>query len=250
MRSTVIGTAVITLCLHVAAACMPATHDQDQDAGVDGGGPSLENAAAVVGGEGGEVALQGGARVVLAAGSVASDVEIGVAQLADASVAESPQSTSSVGPAVAFTPHRQTFTVAVTIDVPYDATASDVMLVRLDDEADTTWEPIADASFSAGLASVQTTHFSIYRVVAREDADEQAHCLDVCADVQSTCGGEGTCADQCARLAAMCLPVGLSRFLTCTEDVLDEPTLECGSLSDCSNVEGCFNDEGSGSSGG
>jgi hypothetical protein len=237
---------IVGLCLPSLLAACPAGAPGPQDGGPgDAGDHALARASATVGGAGGEVALADGALVAVPAGALAADVDIAVAEVGDTSIAAAPQATTVAGAAVAFTPHGQTFTVPVTIEVPYDAASSDLALLRLDDEADETWELVAGAGFAGGRASITTTHFSIYRVVTRADADERGHCLDVCAEVQSTCGGGGTCDDQCARIFGLCLPAGVSRFLTCTEDVLDGAPLDCGALGSCSEVEGCTRDEAS-----
>lgn len=62
----------------------------------------------------------------------------------------------------AFTPHGASFADRVTIALHYGGVA-DVVL-RLDDENDTTWERVSDVTFADGVATFEVYGFSIYAV--------------------------------------------------------------------------------------
>jgi hypothetical protein len=84
--------------------------------------------------------------------------------------------------ATAFTPHRTTFAVPITLSLFYEAPRGVALTVlRLDDENDTTWE-FVPAEFKDGVAFFQTTHFSIYSVTACDPADDPA---GLCSDLTS-----------------------------------------------------------------
>jgi hypothetical protein len=68
---------------------------------------------------------------------------------------------------VVFTPHGLTFKVPVTLTIPYASASADLVVLRLDDERDTTWE-VLPATFEGGKARVQTTRFSV-------DGGERVH---------------------------------------------------------------------------
>jgi hypothetical protein len=69
---------------------------------------------------------------------------------------------AEVGEAVVLTPHGTTFDAPVTVNVATTLTGDEVVLLRLDDEDDTTWEAAGPVSVSGGFATFQVDHFSVY----------------------------------------------------------------------------------------
>lgn len=65
----------------------------------------------------------------------------------------------------AFTPHGTSFFEPVTIELRYGGAAD--MVLRLDDENDTTWELVSNVTFADGVASFEVYGFSIYVVTRR-----------------------------------------------------------------------------------
>ncbi|MFM2421298.1 MAG: hypothetical protein RL385_6021, partial [Pseudomonadota bacterium] len=99
--------------------------------------------------------------------------ELTVAAIAEESIAaDLPSVLTPVSPATAFTPHGTTFEAPVTLSLFYDAPAGAALVVlRLDDEQDTTWERVP-AIFKDGVAFFETTHFSIYSVRGCDPAED------------------------------------------------------------------------------
>lgn len=116
-----------------------------------------------IGPEGGEV-RGGGARVDVPAGALSGDVEIGVAAVSG--VATLPSGFEAAGPAIAFTPHGTTFASPARLELPHDGSATGAM--RLDDESDTTWEPLTPAELTGELVLLDVARFSV--IVATRDA--------------------------------------------------------------------------------
>lgn len=133
----------------------------------DGGAPErqleVEQASEILDDQGGQLATEAGG-IDVPAGALTTDTEVSVAEVsAEQIVAKLPSVLHAVAPAVAFTPHGQTFTKPVTLSLFHEGTSADLVVLRLDDESDTEWERV-DATFAAGVAYVTSTHFSIYNV--------------------------------------------------------------------------------------
>jgi hypothetical protein len=131
---------------------------------------AVRNAQAKIGQDGGDVATHDGA-VAVPAGAVQSEVQVAVAQV-DPAMLSAPLSSAldPVTPPVAFTPHGTEFAEAVTLSLFFEKTVgtSNLHVVRLDNEQDTSWERVdpETVQFDSGLALVSTTHFSVYGVVS------------------------------------------------------------------------------------
>jgi hypothetical protein len=137
----------------------------------------------------------GGAKVEIPAGALATGTDIGVAAVDLSALAALPAVISAAGSAIAFTPHGTTFQTPVTLTLPHDG-SGDVVL-RLDDEADTTWEVVSSAVFAGSEAKVTTSTFSIYVVASQ--------CQPYCAKVEALCGStltQGTCQSTCSTRAS------------------------------------------------
>lgn len=133
--------------------------------GCDGGGKK-NSGATPIGPDGGSV--QGdGATVTVPPGALAGDVVITVGQVSLGDlVAPLPDATTLSGQPFAFQPHGTTFSLPVSIVLPYTGSAN--VILRLDDETDTTWETVSGATFNAGLATFQTSAFSLYAAALEE----------------------------------------------------------------------------------
>lgn len=130
------------------------------------------------------------------AGALSSSVTIGVAQVPIPSTL--PTGMSAAGNTFAFTPHGTTFLAPVTIRLPYAGSADTVL--RLDNEQDTSWEPIEGATFASGVVTFTTSRFSLFIVVNQ--------CQPLCSHAATVCDGgtadttHGTCLSACTRIAA------------------------------------------------
>lgn len=145
------------------------------------------------GSSGATVIAKDGAEVSVPAGVAPAGVTIAVAK-STATTAAAPAWVSQTGDVYAFTPHGTTFSAPVTLKLPYTG-AGDVVL-RLDDENDTTWEIVEGATFANGVATVQVSKFSLYLVAS--------HCQKVCDAAEAACASEaqvntGTCVSACQK---------------------------------------------------
>jgi len=138
--------------------------------GGDGGGSNLPTEVEeTIGEEGGTVETES-ANLEIPAGALPEGVEITVAGLDESAVEELPPTSADVVLAavpVAFLPHGLTFDEPVAVALAYDVEAvGDVALVvmKLDDEEDTTWELVPGATFENGQALFSITSFSVYGV--------------------------------------------------------------------------------------
>jgi hypothetical protein len=113
------------------------------------------------------------AAIAVPAGALRAATDLTVAAIAEESIAADLSSVlTPVSPATAFTPHGTTFEAPVTLSLFYDAPAGAALVVlRLDDEQDTTWERVP-AIFKDGVAFFETTHFSIYSVRGCDPAED------------------------------------------------------------------------------
>ncbi|MBN1611108.1 MAG: hypothetical protein JW940_31035 [Polyangiaceae bacterium] len=121
-----------------------------------------------IGVDGGE-ASGGGAKVTIPSGALSSSTQIEVAKV-DVSDAEVPGDLILVSDAIAFTPHGTKFKKAVTLGIPYDSSASHLVLLRLDNEEDTAWASVSGGQFDDGTATLDVKSFSVYAVGAEEQS--------------------------------------------------------------------------------
>ncbi|MBL0195651.1 MAG: hypothetical protein IPQ09_15755 [Myxococcales bacterium] len=195
---------------------------------VPGGSVSKEVSAA-----GGQVALPSGETLDIPAGAVTGSVKVEVTQIDPAKVQAKPAQIEFVSAPVAFTPHGLTFAVPITITLPFTSTRTDLVVLRLDDEKDTTWEIVPGATFEGGKAKFQTSRFSVYIVGLRLDAN--ATCQELCPKIQA-CTTD--CASGCATARATCLPDAWGRVAACIEGAL-KPTQDCPRVETCIASEPC-----------
>ncbi|MEW5848640.1 MAG: hypothetical protein AB2A00_07485 [Myxococcota bacterium] len=184
--------ASVVAALILGASCAQTGDSQEEKQ--DSGTPTSTKAN--VGSQGGSVS-HGGASVEVPPGALGTDVEVTVAEVPFPAAAL-PADMTTTGSAFAFTPHGTTFTSPVTLELPHDGTADAVL--RLDDENDSTWEIVDGATFANGVATVQTTRFSVYVTVSS--------CSRLCAHGATVCGAagsavtQGTCVSSCTSQAA------------------------------------------------
>lgn len=104
------------------------------------------------------------------AGALGQGVEVTIASLDPAATAELPVTSGEIELAaapVAFLPHGLTFDEPVAVSLTYDANVAgsvDLVVMKLDDEEDTTWEVVQGATFEGGRAHFSITSFSVYAV--------------------------------------------------------------------------------------
>jgi hypothetical protein len=170
--------------------------------GDDSGGGSNEgddytgnnSAAGEIGEAGGRVELNDGAKLAVPEGALPESTTVSV-QRVPVSEVPLPNGLSLVSEAYAFEPHGTEFDEAVTLTLPYDASATGAVVLKLDDESDETWEEVDDASFDDGVATVRTRSFSIYGVGATDqgggDDDAGADPIDAATDNGGGSGGSG-----------------------------------------------------------
>jgi hypothetical protein len=123
----------------------------------------------VIGQDGGAVSAAG-AGVQIPSGALTQPVTIAVTSMSPDAVATTGTLTVDDRAGVvllasdpfAFTPHGTRFAKPVRLQLPYRGTAD--VVIRLDDEHDTSWEPVAGATFADGKATVEVDGFSVYAV--------------------------------------------------------------------------------------
>ncbi len=176
------------------------------------------------GGSGATVIAKDGAEVSVPAGIAPAGVTIAVAK-STATTAAVPAWVGQTGDVYAFTPHGTTFSAPVTLKLPYTG-AGDVVL-RLDDENDTTWEIVEGATFANGVATVQVSKFSLYLVAS--------HCQKVCDAAEAACASvakvnTGTCVSACQKgnvaVSKACLALE-SKLFDCYVKATDAAQFDC-----------------------
>jgi hypothetical protein len=107
-----------------------------------------------------------GAKVEIPAGALATNTEIKV-ELSSAGAPALPVGLTAVGQMFAFTPHGTTFSVPVTMTIPFDPTSVPAGRAPAiyKTNAQNQWEQIANATFGADNVSAQVTSFSVVTVV-------------------------------------------------------------------------------------
>ena len=128
----------------------------------------LQSVEAVVDREGGQIRHPAGASLGVPSAAVEHKVlRIEVA----APTAAIPQGWTEASPAFAFTPHGTTFEAPVTVSLPLETPgAQSVVVWRLEDESDQSWERIDEVTVRDGLAIFETNRFSIYLASGRSTA--------------------------------------------------------------------------------
>lgn len=191
----------------------------------EGAKPAASGGASVrreVSSSGGQVALPGGQTVDVPAGALDSSTTITVAEADPAALQPEPDQIDLVAKPVVFTPHGLTFKVPVTLTIPYVSASKDLVVLRLDDERDTTWE-VVPATFEGGKARIQTTRFSVYGVAQR--LDSSATCTEICARLGAC---EADCASRCATTRSTCLPSAWGQVVACLASSSSPDAGACG----------------------
>ncbi|MFN0179970.1 MAG: hypothetical protein ACKVZ0_14315 [Gemmatimonadales bacterium] len=114
-----------------------------------------------IGPAGGTVSGPNGAQVVVPAGALSTNTTIGVTESSTGSP-QLPVGTVSFGPMFAFTPHGTTFSVPVTITVPFTASsvAAGATPFLYKTNAAGGWDRVANATVNAGTMTALVTSFS------------------------------------------------------------------------------------------
>jgi len=120
-----------------------------------------DTATNVIGAEGGTVQLPRGARVAIPAGALAEPTSITITVLNADAVQGIPGNLEAVGATYAFLPHGTTFSQPVTIELPFAGSDAGLRAQRLDDEQDTTWEPMLGGTTRNGVLFVESRTFSV-----------------------------------------------------------------------------------------
>lgn len=123
--------------------------------------------ASGIGAAGGTVDCPAGAKVVIPAGALASNVEIAVAE-SGAGAPALPAGYTAIGSIFAFTPHGTHFATPATITVPFDTTlvpAGGTPLLFKTDSSATNWTEVTGATADAGTMSGAVSGFSWVTVV-------------------------------------------------------------------------------------
>ena len=143
-----------------AATCLVLALGACGGGGDDGNG-GTPSTGQVVGAAGGTVAGPNGAKVVIPAGALASDVTINVAQTSAGSP-PLPAGFAALGPMFAFTPHGTSFAMPATVTLPFDPTLvpAGVTPELYKTNAQNEWVPVPGAVFTATSVTAQFTGFS------------------------------------------------------------------------------------------
>jgi len=168
----------------------------DDSGGASNGGDTYtgkSSAAGEIGEAGGTLELDDGAKLTVPEGALAKRKTVSV-QRVSVSEVPLPDGLSLASKAYAFEPHGTKFDKAVTLTLPFDASAKGTVVLKLDDESDETWEEVDGARFYDDVATVQTRSFSIYGVGGTDDnsGDDDAGVdpTDAATDNGGT-GGDG-----------------------------------------------------------
>ena len=194
----------------LAAACGSSPAGKPPgDGGQDVAGHPGDIAATKVGAAGATLSSEA-VTVRVPAGALTADVWLSVTRLGAESTATLPAATAVGLEGVAelsnelfaFTPHGTTFTMPVEIEILHQGQGN--VVLRLDDEQDTTWEFVPGATFDAGKARFQVTHFSVYAVASAMRICQRAFCTSLpagakCGVVKDPCNGQVDLVTDCGR---------------------------------------------------
>ncbi|MEO8019422.1 MAG: Calx-beta domain-containing protein [Pseudomonadota bacterium] len=120
-----------------------------------------------IGTTGGTVNGPSGAKVVVPAGALASNVDITIAESSVGAPAL-PAGFTTIGSMFAFTPHGTTFAVPATVTVPFDTTklpAGTTPLLYKTNATQSAWDPVPRATASGGAMTGSVSGFSFIVVV-------------------------------------------------------------------------------------
>lgn len=113
--------------------------------------------------EAGGTLTLGGATVTIPPNAVSEPTTITLAELDPESVAELPGGYQAEGPMLALLPHGLTFSEPVTITLGHTSMEppQNLAVLRLDDEADSSWEDVAGVSADSTSISFETQRFCV-----------------------------------------------------------------------------------------
>lgn len=113
--------------------------------------------------EAGGTLTLGGATVTIPPNAVAEPTMVTLEQIDPESVAELPSGYEAEGPMLALLPHGLSFSEPVTITLSHTSTAppQNLAVLRLDDEADSSWEDVAGVSADSTGISFETQRFCV-----------------------------------------------------------------------------------------
>ena len=134
-----------------------------------GGGDDADPGAPIdtIGPAGGTVTHPGGAEVVVPPGALAQATSIAVAPSSDGAP-PLPAGLTAFGPMLAFTPHGTSFTVPVTVTVPFDAgtvPAGTRLALYKTTAGQAAWERVPGATFGTSSVTAVVSSFSNAQVV-------------------------------------------------------------------------------------
>jgi len=137
--------------------------------GEDTGGAGAPAPDGAIGPSGGTVSTGDGTRVVVPAGALSQAQTI---TIADADAPPAMTAHSAAGDVKALGPEGVTFEKPVELRLPYDATGATgfVRIVTYDTES-ASWVEVSGSSGTAGMATAQVMHFSLYAAAVRDDGD-------------------------------------------------------------------------------
>ena len=160
----------------------------------DGGGGQTDQ---VIDAKGGTFRVGDEVTVVVAEGAVDESVTLH-ADFATAPPLPVPPE-PMVSRILALTPHGTRFSIPVRVSLRYRSNAppSELHVLRLSNDQDTTWEPVGGVRFEGGVATFDTLTFSYYVVTTGvvctfQDAPAAA-CNGISCDAQSFCSSASTC---------------------------------------------------------
>lgn len=226
---------------------------------------TVEVPATVVGASGATLA-GGSAAISVPAGALQSDVSLEVIQLGSDSVAGLPAASAPgieglaqlLDATFALLPHGTAFALPVSVELRH--TGAGNVVLRLDDEHDTTWELIESATFSSGVARFEVQAFSIYAVATAQRECQRVACDALpegleCGPVDDGCGSHVDLVADCGRPACgagtscdgtnRCVPDDCLSAFDCTTTTSEcgIETDNCGTehdvLLECANLPGC-----------
>lgn len=230
------------------------------------GGPTVD-VDGPVGPEGGTLSNDG-ATVTVPAGALSGEVMIEAARMDAAQISALPEATHEDFESAAaltdgvfvLTPHGTSFSVPAEVELAFTGEAN--VVLRLDDESDTSWEIVGDAVVEGGRARFTTSGFSIYAVASAMLNCQRQFCLSLasqsggpeCGLVDDNCGGQVDVIYDCG-LPACGEGMGCSETNQCEAGCVSDfdcqtTTAECGMLVDscgnerdvvaeCDNKNGC-----------
>lgn len=198
-------------------------------------GTGGSNGTGVIGPQGGVVTGEHGVTVTIPTGALASETTIAATLVEASRLPARPAGMMAAGPFVALTPHGTQFATPVEVTLPYTSASSSLTVLRIDDDNDTTWEQLTDASFTGGTATVSLSRFSILTVAATDTSTLDSDLIGV-YDIDSY---QSSTLDACDELTEVSpAPDMLVLYPVVPNNPMD-PILIGGVF--CQSLEGCRN---------